>query len=157
MTFRFSPFLAAAGMFGLALSSPVVAQSCAGVHAAGTARLDTMVSGLRSAQGEVAFTVYPDDRRRFLSKGGKLARVRVPAVAPTTQACFWLPPGGYEVAIYHDENGDHDFNRTLFMPKEGFAFSNDASTTFGLPKMEDTRIALPVGGTTIRMKMRYPR
>ena len=131
--------------------------SCTGTRTAASVRLETVATSLRSGDGEVAFTVYANDPKKFLAKGGKLLRVRVPAVAPVTRACFWLPPGQYELAIYHDENGDRKFNRTLFIPKEGFGFSNDASTTLGLPKLEDARFTLPAGGSTVRMKMRYRR
>lgn len=152
---RFLPFILAAGVFAVPVAAS--AQDCAGTRTAGSVRLDTIATGLRNAKGEVAFTVYANNRSRFLAKGGKLLRARVPAAAPTTRACFWLPPAQYEVAVYHDENGDHDFNRTLFLPKEGFGFSNDASTTLGLPKMEDARFTLPAGGTAVTMRMRYRR
>lgn len=132
------------------------AQTCQGVHAPGTTQLTVEATDVRSGAGEVQFTVYPDDRRRFLAKGGKLARIRVPA-RPTTVACLWLPPGNYAIAQYHDENADHSFNRTLFIPKEGFGFSNDAPTTFGLPSLSAVRFALPPAGRTMRMKMRYRR
>ena len=133
------------------------ADACDGTPGAGKVKLTTIAEGVRNAAGEVAFTLYPDDKSRFLAGGGKLARVRTAAVAPRTSACFWVTPGHYAVAIYHDENGDHDFNRTLFKIKEGFGFSNDAPTTLGLPSFSQTRFAVPAGGTTIRMRMRYSR
>lgn len=143
---------------GLALApTSAFAQGCAGTAGGGATRLIVQATGVHSAGGEVAFTVYPDDRRRFLAKGGKLARVRVAARTGTTAACFWLPPGGYAVAQYHDENGDHDFNRTLWAPKEGFGFSNDAPTSIGLPSFSAARFVLPAGGATIRVQMRYRR
>jgi uncharacterized protein (DUF2141 family) len=149
-----SSFLAA---FSIALiAAPAAAQTCAG-NPAGAVKLTVQATGLHSADGEVAFTVYPDDKRRFLAKGGKLLRVRIAARAPVTTACFWLPPGHYAIAQYHDENGDHSFNRTLFAPKEGFGFSNDAPTSVGLPSFAATRFALPAGGATMRMAMRYRR
>ena len=133
------------------------AQGCIGTPGRGATRLTAAATGVRSAGGEVVFTVYPDDKRRFLKKGGKLLRARAPARRGSTEACFWLPPGGYALAQYHDENGDHDFNRTLWAPKEGFGFSNDAPTSFGLPSFASARIVLPAGGTTVRMQMRYRR
>lgn len=144
---------------GLAAALPATAraQACVGPAAPGTARLVVEAVGLRASKGEVAFTVYPDDKRRFLAKGGKLLRARVSARAPVTRACFNLKPGSYAVAQYHDENGDRDFNRTLWAPKEGFGFSNDAPTKIGLPKLEATRFALPATGRTLRMQMRYGR
>ena len=137
--------------------TPALAQACAGSPGGGAVKLTAQATAVRSARGEVAFTVYPDDKRRFLAKGGKLLRVRAPARAGTTSACFWLRPGHYAVATYHDENGDRDFNRTLWMPKEGFGFSNDAPTSTGLPAFARARFAVPSGGTTIRMLTRYRR
>lgn len=143
----------------LAVASPAVASTeiCVGPVAPGSTRLVVEAVGLRSGAGEVAFTVYPDDKRRFLAKGGKLARVRVRAAAPVTRACFNLRPGSYAVAQYHDENGDRDFNRTLIAPSEGFGFSNDAPTSIGLPKLEAALITLPPSGRVVRMRMRYRR
>ncbi len=148
-------------MAALLAASPVAASAaipaCAGTDGPGHARLTVTATGLRNAAGEVAFTVYPDDKSRFLARHGKLLRVRVKTAAPVTQACFWLPPGHYAIAQYHDENGDHHFNRTLFAPKEGFGFSNDAPTSIGLPSFASARFAVPAGGTTVRMAMRYRR
>ncbi len=150
--------VAAASTVFLALGAlPVAAQICTGEQSAGTVKLVTEATDLRNAKGEVAFTVYANDPNKFLARGGKLLRVRVPTVVPVTRACFWLPPGQYEIAQYHDENADHHFNRTLFVPKEGFGFSNDASTTLGIPSIKAARFTLPPGGTTIRMRMRYRR
>lgn len=131
------------------------AETCEGMPGNGNAKLTVEATTMRNAVGEVAFTVYPDDKKRFLAKGGKLVRARVPAGRP--RACFWLKPGRYAIAQYHDENSDHDFNRTLFAPKEGFGFSNDAPTSIGLPSFDAVRTALPATGTVVRMKMRYRR
>jgi len=139
------------------LATPAVAQSCAGPTGPGMVKLTVQATGLRDARGEVAFTLYPDDKRRFLAKGGKLLRIRTPAQAPVTTGCFWVRPGYYAVAQYHDANADHDFNRTLWTPKEGFGFSNDAPTSIGLPAFASARFAVPAGGATIRMAMRYRR
>jgi uncharacterized protein (DUF2141 family) len=139
----------------LAPSQASAAETCVGVAGTDKAKLVLEATTMHNAVGEVAFTVYPDDKKRFLSKGGKLVRARVSAATP--RACFWLKPGYYAIAQYHDENSDHDFNRTLFMPKEGFGFSNDAPTSIGLPSFEAVRIALPAVGTIVRMKMRYRR
>ena len=139
------------------LPAAASAQGCIGPAAPGTTRLVVEAFGVRDGAGEVAFTVYPDDPRRFLAKGGKLARARVPARPGMTRACFNLRPGSYAIAQYHDANGDRDFNRTLIAPTEGFGFSNDAPTSIGLPSLKATRFALPAGGRTVRMRMRYRR
>lgn len=147
--------LATLCMAGAVAAAP--ASACVGEPGAGKVKLEVSATNLRNAKGEVAFTVYPDDRKRFLAGGGKLARDRVRTVAPVTRTCFWLNPGHYAIAIYHDENGDRDFNRTLFSIKEGFGFSNDAPTTLGLPSFEAVRFQLPEQGRAIAIRTRYSR
>ncbi|SOB87021.1 Uncharacterized conserved protein, DUF2141 family [Sphingomonas guangdongensis] len=152
-----SPVLPLSAAALLLATAPAAQAACEGVTGAGKVRLTVAATTLRNAKGEVAVTVYPDDRKRFLAKGGKLLRARVPANAPVTEACFWLAPGHYAVATYHDENGDRDFNRTLFTIKEGFGFSNDAPTTLGLPSFDKVRFAVGQQGGTVRVRTRYSR
>jgi uncharacterized protein (DUF2141 family) len=142
----------------LALASPALADDgCEGVRAANSAKLIVYVNGVRSARGEVAITVYPDDKRRFLARSGKLARVRVKAAA-SVRACFWLAPANYEVAVYHDANGDRDFDRNLVgLPAEGFGFSNNPETTIGLPPISAARFHLSAGEGSVTIQMRYLR
>lgn len=139
----------------MAPGAAFAAETCVGTPGGGAVKLVTEATQMHNKVGEVAFTVYPDDKSRFLAKGAKLARARVPA--SEARACFWLKPGYYAIAQYHDENSDHDFNRTLWAPKEGFGFSNDAPTSIGLPSFASARFQLPAGGTTVRMAMRYRR
>ena len=129
------------------------AEACEGTPGAGKAKLVLEATTLRNSSGEVAFAIYPDDKSRFLAKGAKVGKARVLATRPV--ACLWMKPGYYAIAQYHDENADHKFNRMLFLPKEGFGFSNDAPTSIGLPSFDSVRVLLPAGGTVVRMKMRY--
>jgi len=138
-------------------ATSAAAENCEGQAGGGAVKLTVDTSSLRAAQGEVAVTVYPDNSERFLAPHGKLLRARVTATLPVTRACFWLPPGVYAVAVYHDQNGDHGFDRdALGRPVEGFGFSNDAPTKFNVPKFEAVRFRLPAGGKTISLHMRYP-
>lgn len=138
-------------------ATPVAAaEECAGKPS--EHRLTVSVSNIRAAKGEVAITIYPDDPKRFLAPKGKLLRERVPARAPTTGACFYLPaPGFYAIAVYHDANADHDFNRSVVgMPTEGYGFSNDAPTKVGLPGFNTVRFRVPAGASRTALRMRYP-
>lgn len=150
-----SLFLALAAAVGLA--GAAAAAECEGRPS--ETMLIVQVNGVRAARGEVAVTIYPDDARRFLAPKGKLLRVRVPAQAPATAVCFWLPqPGYYAVAVYHDANADRDLNRSLVgLPTEGFGFSNDAPTPTGLPPFKAVRFRVVPGDSQIRLKLRYLR
>lgn len=133
------------------------AAECAGKP--GGPRLDVEVVGMRSARGQVAVTLYPDQARRFLAPGGKLLRVRETTTLPATKACFHLPQAGfYAIAVYHDANGDADFNRTMVgLPAEGFGFSNDVPTPTALPPFQAVRFRVAPDGGTLRIRMRYLR
>lgn len=116
------------------------------------------VSGARSGAGNVTVTLYGPRREDFLARGRRLARLRVPlAGAGSAEACFALSaPGDYAVAVYHDENGDHDFNRNAVgLPAEGYGFSNDAPAAFGLPDFDKVRFAVPPGGSRVPIRLRY--
>jgi uncharacterized protein (DUF2141 family) len=148
-----------AGLTALLLSATTVAaaDACAGKES--ETRLLVQVSQLATADGEVAVTVYPSDPRRFLAPRGKLLRIRVKAATPVTKACFYLPgPDVYAVAVYHDANANHDFDRNrVGMPAEGYGFSNDAPTRFGVPSFDAARFAVKAGENSLRVKMRYGR
>lgn len=140
------------------VAPPAVAdQGCAGTRAPTSSKLVVQVNGVKPPAGEVAITLYPDDKRRFLAKGGKLARERVKAAA-SVRACFWAPPGFYAIAVYHDRDGDRDFDRTLLgLPAEGFGFSNDPDTKTGLPPFGSVRFRVGPGERLSTIQMKYLR
>lgn len=140
---------------GLLGAGPALADDCEGRPTG--VRLNVQVTNVRAAQGQVAVTVYPDNAKRFLAPRGKLARQRVKASAPITNACFYLPQAGtYAIAIYHDANADEDFNRDkVGRPIEGFGFSNDPPTKTGLPPFRSVRFPVSDGDNRIAIQMRY--
>lgn len=119
-------------------------------------KLNVTVTGAKPAKGMLAVTVY-DSARNWLAPGQKLLRQRPRATTGAVQTCFWLPKAGtYGVAVYHDANGDKDFNRTLTgMPAEGFGFSNNVAPRFALPRYEQVRFAAGPGETSQRIGLRY--
>lgn len=157
MEVRSALFVAGLTALLLSATTAAAAEPCVGKDSA--TRLSVQVSQLSSDDGEVTVTVYPSDARRFLAPRGKLLRARVKATTPITRVCFNLPgPDVYAVAIYHDANANQDFDRTrLGMPAEGFGFSNDAPTRFGVPSFDAVRFAVKAGENALRVKMRYGR
>lgn len=121
-------------------------------------RLELSVHGVRSGKGLVTVTVYGDKPADFLASGRKLARLRAPAVAGVTRLCIAVPPRpAYAIAVYHDEDGDRTFGRTLLgLPAEGYGFSRDAPASLGLPDFEDARFTAPAGiATKLDMTLSY--
>ncbi len=150
-------FLAAAAVLALALTgTPATAgeQECVG-KSSDTARAYVTIQNVRSGDGQMTITVYPDDSSRFLKHKGSHYVRRVPATAPVTRICFLIPePGVYGLAIYHDENANGELDRPVLLPSEGFGFSNNAPTFFGLPSFSDVRIKLAADAET-EVTLRY--
>jgi len=132
------------------------AQDCTGPPSA--VRLNVSVENVRSGQGLVAVTLYADDSRRFLARRGSLYVGRVPARAGTTQICIHLPATGtYALAVYHDADANRRFNRNgIGLPAEGFGFSNNPGTLFGIPSFRAVRLAVPRSGMSTNVRLRYP-
>ena len=120
--------------------------------------IHVIVDGVRNANGLVAITLYADDPSRFLVKHGSMYVGRTPAVAGTTKSCIFVPkPGVYVLAVYHDEDGDLKFGRTsLGLPAEGYGFSNNPGTLFGLPSFNSVRLNIARSGLTSHIHLTYP-
>jgi len=149
---------ALAGLWLLVTAAQALAAAeCAEPLPSGQLRLQVAVQGVKNTKGNITITVYPDDARQFLAKGGKLARQRVPALAPLTQACFQLPAAAhYAIAVYHDADDDHDLDRNLFgLPSEGGGFSNNPQSLIGLPSLDEVRFATQPGETRVNVQLKY--
>ena len=121
-------------------------------------RLLVTVENVHSSQGLIAVTLYPDDPDRFLVKHGSLLVGRVPAKAPITRVCVYVPtPGTYGVAVYHDADGNHKLTRKgLGMPLEGFGFSNNPEASFGIPRFSEVRLPIGHSNSQTRIRLTYP-
>lgn len=133
----------------------VAQTSCTGPES--DVRLFIQVENVRASQGLIAATLYLDDARRFLAKRGSLYVGRVPAEGPVTRMCIYLPKTGtYSLVLYHDADSNRGFNRNgIGLPTEGFGFSNNPSTLFGIPSFRATRVAVPRSDMEIKVRLRY--
>jgi uncharacterized protein (DUF2141 family) len=120
--------------------------------------INVVAEGLRNSNGLLAITLYEDNPRKFLAHHGSLYVGRVNAMQGTTRACIFVPhPGVYALALYHDENANHAFDRTsLGFPAEGYGFSNNPLTLAGLPSFRSVRLNIRQTGLTTHVQMKYP-
>ncbi len=134
----------------------VLADGCTGPMS--DTRLNVAITNVRSSRGLIAVSLYADNSKKFLAKRGSLYVGRVPAEAGTTRMCIHLPSTGtYGLAVYHDENGDRKFKRNAIgLPAEGYGFSNDAPTLFGLPSFGRVRFSVPRSGFATSLRLKYP-
>lgn len=145
------------GVAVLAGASAARAEESCDDPSAGPDRLTVRVEGLRSAGGQIAITLYPDDSARFMASGGRIARVREAAAKGTVSVCVPLPgPGHYAILVHHDEDGDRRMDRNMVgLPTEGWGFSNNPTGPVGIPPFAKVRFEAKAGNSTIAVQVNY--
>ena len=120
-------------------------------------QLHVVASGARSDNGNISFTLYGDNAARFLKPHGSIALTRVGLAGRGAEACFGVSsPGSVAVAIFHDENNNHHFDRNfLGLPSEGYGFSNNPAILFGPPSFKAARVTLRMGDNRIFVRLHY--
>ena len=117
--------------------------------------LDVRVDGLRSAKGlvRVCLTADPDNFPDCVSDARAVTR----SVPAATRALSFpgLAPGGYALAVIHDENGNSRLDTFAGIPREGFGFSRNPTITFGPPRFSAARFAVAGVSVQQQVKVRY--
>ena len=126
-----------------ALIGGILAFAVSPLSGAWAADLDVVVTGLRSAKGNVHIAIY-NAPERFPDSDGMMIKVEAPIVdTAATHRFNGLAPGRYAIAVYHDENDNDDFDQGfLGIPLEDFAFSNGATVFLGPPSFDDAAFVL---------------
>lgn len=115
--------------------------------------LTVVIKGVKNASGRVAVALYNSEKDFMKNRlTGKVTEASAGAVQVVFEN---IPAGDYAVSVMHDENQNDKLDSNLVgMPKEGFAFSNDATGMFGPPSFEKAKfsVSAPI---TIAMTMKY--
>jgi len=119
--------------------------------------IQVTVEKVRSSKGLITAVLYSDNPETFLKRGARLDRIRVDAREGETTLCLHAPAAGrYSVALYHDENGNKEFDRDfLGIPSEGYGFSQNPGFRFGKPDVEETLFAIDGAPVSLRIAMLY--
>ncbi|MGD1880648.1 MAG: DUF2141 domain-containing protein [Kiloniellaceae bacterium] len=120
--------------------------------------IQVTVEKVRSSKGLITAVLYSDNPDTFLKRGARLDRIRVDAQEGETQLCLHAPTaaGRYTVALYHDENGNKEFDRDfLGIPTEGYGFSQNPGFRFGKPDQDETLFTIDGALTTLKISILY--
>ena len=116
------------------------------------ADVTVVVKGLRSTAGDLYVAACNEET--FL-KPRCLHEARGSA-GEKTVVLRGLPGGTYAVQVFHDENGNADFDRARSgWPLEGLAFSRDAPMRFGPPRFADAAFEVSDAPVQVPVTMRY--
>ncbi|HEY0652553.1 MAG TPA: DUF2141 domain-containing protein [Chryseosolibacter sp.] len=109
--------------------------------------IEVTVKNIKEQKGSIRVGLFTNEDN-FLKKAveGKVVKVSGSEVKVVFEN---LKAGEYAVSVIHDENdnGELDTN-AIGMPKEGFAFGNNAMGMFGPPSFDKAKVS--VAGTVIK-------
>jgi len=116
------------------------------------------ILGIRNSIGAVACALFESAEgfpKEFVRFASNLMMVKVRAAKAT---CNFedISPGTYAIAVIHDENRDGELaTNVIGVPKEGYAFSNDAKGMLGPPSFEAARFSYNGERLNITITLQY--
>jgi uncharacterized protein (DUF2141 family) len=135
--------LCLAGSGGIATAPAAAAAGCV----AGKPSVLVHVAGFKRAAGKVKVSVYGSNTDRWLAKGGRVTKVKVPVTAKSMDICMPLPrPGRYAVAVHHDLNINGERDR-----QDGGGYSRNPKVSLINPKPAFSKAAFTVGNGPARV------
>ena len=121
---------------------------CMSAFAQGT--VEVTVSNVKDTTGTIRVGIFKDQatflKNAYLGKVVKAGKGEVKVIFEN------VPSGTYALSVIHDENRNGELDSNLIgIPKEGFAFGNDAMGTFGPPSYD--KASFVIGKEVIKMKV----
>ncbi|HYW16633.1 MAG TPA: DUF2141 domain-containing protein [Allosphingosinicella sp.] len=120
-----------------------------------TADIEISIEKLRNRKGVLHLCLTRDPAHFPDCKKDPRAVTRTVPAATGPIRINGLAPGGYALAILHDENRNKKLDVLVGIPREGFGFSRNPVVRFGAPKFRQVRIDLRAGFTRETVRMQY--
>ena len=121
---------------------------------AGNGIITVEISGIKEIKGQISIGLYnksdgfPDKGREYK---GVVIKIKGKSV---TYAFSGVPNGDYAIAIFQDSNNNGKLDKNFWgIPKERFAFSRNATGTFGAPGFNKAKFKLN-GNYTAKIKLK---
>ena len=127
-------------------------------YSARSQQLEITVSNIRNNKGQLRFAFYNNaesfdkDKPALFFKTVSKSEVRGDSLHVTYGG---IPSGIYGIALLDDENSNQEMDYRLFLPTEGFGFSDYYHTGMTRPKFEKFKFVLGSNLLKIHIKIRY--
>jgi uncharacterized protein (DUF2141 family) len=116
--------------------------------------LEIHVDNIKSKKGSIQFGLFTTEADYLKNPTEK--RVVKSTGNDVTVVFENLPAGDYALSIIHDENENGELDSNAFgIPKEGFAFGNNAQGSFGPPPFEKAKITIADQKVRQEIKLKY--
>jgi uncharacterized protein (DUF2141 family) len=116
--------------------------------------LEVTVQNIKDTKGSIRVGLFTNEKD-FLKKAseGKIVKASSEEVKVLFEN---LKPGTYAVSVIHDENENGELDSNFMgIPKEGFAFGNNAMGTFGPPSFDESKVVIDKTTVVQVIKLKY--
>lgn len=102
------------------------------------------LSGMKNSNGNINIAIY-NSSSSFNDPNNAYRKIAVSATSGSMIITLeGIPQGTYAIGLFHDENTNNIIDKNFIgIPKEGFAFSNNATANFGPPSFGQASFYLP--------------
>ena len=141
-------------IFGLVTAAALAAALGADAQTANT--ITAQIQGLRNNNGQVRCGLF-NSADTFRQPGKEMQGVAVP-IANQQATCVFtnVPPGTYAIAAFHAENNETQLQTNfLGIPKEGYGFSRNPSSSMGPPSFNDAAYTYQGGAAAFPITLKY--
>jgi uncharacterized protein (DUF2141 family) len=116
--------------------------------------LEIHVNNIKNKKGSIQFALFSTEAD-YLKK--PVEKKVIKATGDDMTVVFEnLQPGEYALSIIHDENENGKLDSNAFgIPKEGFAFGNNALGSFGPASFEKAKITITEQNVKQDIKLKY--
>lgn len=104
-------------------------------------KLEVIIKNIKEPKGTIRVGLFTTEKD-FLKNAaeGKIVKASGKEITVVFEN---LKPGDYAVSVIHDENENGELDANIMgIPKEGFAFGNNAMGTFGPPSFDKAKRSL---------------
>lgn len=138
-----------------AASMLAAAMIAGGATGAAAETVKVRITGFEEIEGDVHAALY-DDSEAFPKPGQMLTEKKVVLDGPVAEVAFDELAAGrrYAVAVYHDANGNDEFDQGIFgIPLERYGFSREPRVFLRAPQFDESALTLPPEGLVIEIDL----
>ena len=126
-----------------------------GLMAAGqavAADLTVTIENIAVREGRIAVALYDSERTWMKdAREGRFADIDDNGTA--TVIFTQLPAGDYALSTYHDKNDNSKLDTRFKIPREPYAFSNNATGKFGPPKFAAAKFSVGDSDLSVHIRL----
>jgi uncharacterized protein (DUF2141 family) len=117
-------------------------------------KIEVVITNIKVQKGDIRVGLFSNSKD-FLEKpvDGRVVKVDGGKAVVEFNG---LSEGEYAISVFHDENSNEELDTNFIgIPKEGFAFGNNAMGAFGPPSFEKAKVIVNKNVVKQQIALRY--